>query len=144
MEERRRPSVRYPFFELPSAERGLNPFRSFFFIFILFFSFFFFPTRSLAERKIVEVEQSVVIPKNTPGRKRFVSGTRVPFSFLVLCCGSILLANNNRKLNDTESGDNVDPDEPVYCVCRQVSFGEMVACDDSQVCFEADLKKAEG
>ncbi|VDP10369.1 unnamed protein product [Soboliphyme baturini] len=25
----------------------------------------------------------------------------------------------------------VDPHEPVYCVCRQVSFGEMIACDNS-------------
>jgi hypothetical protein len=23
----------------------------------------------------------------------------------------------------------VDPNEPVYCICRQVSFGEMIGCD---------------
>lgn len=27
----------------------------------------------------------------------------------------------------------IDPNEPVYCVCKQVSFGEMVACDNPQV-----------
>ncbi|GAB5587010.1 hypothetical protein Unana1_01910 [Umbelopsis nana] len=27
----------------------------------------------------------------------------------------------------------VDPNEPVYCVCRQVSYGEMVACDNDEV-----------
>ncbi|GKV23257.1 hypothetical protein SLEP1_g33008 [Rubroshorea leprosula] len=24
----------------------------------------------------------------------------------------------------------VDPNEPTYCFCNQVSFGEMVACDN--------------
>ncbi|KAI7827742.1 hypothetical protein BX661DRAFT_143201 [Kickxella alabastrina] len=24
----------------------------------------------------------------------------------------------------------IDPNEPRYCYCRQVSYGEMVACDD--------------
>jgi hypothetical protein len=24
----------------------------------------------------------------------------------------------------------IDPDEPTYCTCRQVSFGEMIACDN--------------
>lgn len=27
----------------------------------------------------------------------------------------------------------VDPNEPVYCFCRQVSFGEMIGCD-GEVC----------
>jgi hypothetical protein len=27
----------------------------------------------------------------------------------------------------------VDPNEPVYCFCRQVSYGEMVACDNDEV-----------
>ncbi|RKP25395.1 plan Homeodomain finger of tumor Supressor Ing4 [Syncephalis pseudoplumigaleata] len=24
----------------------------------------------------------------------------------------------------------IDPNEPTYCFCQQVSFGEMVACDN--------------
>ncbi|KAL2923199.1 PHD finger protein ING2, partial [Bienertia sinuspersici] len=24
----------------------------------------------------------------------------------------------------------IDPDEPIYCVCHQVSFGDMIACDN--------------
>lgn len=24
----------------------------------------------------------------------------------------------------------VDPNEPTYCICSQVSFGEMIACDN--------------
>jgi len=27
----------------------------------------------------------------------------------------------------------VDPNEPTYCICNQVSFGEMVACDNNAV-----------
>lgn len=28
-----------------------------------------------------------------------------------------------------------DPNEPRYCICNQVSYGEMVACDNSEVSF---------
>lgn len=28
---------------------------------------------------------------------------------------------------------NIDPNEPLYCYCQQVSFGEMVACDNADV-----------
>jgi inhibitor of growth protein 3 len=28
-----------------------------------------------------------------------------------------------------------DPNEPKYCICNQVSYGEMVACDNSEVCL---------
>lgn len=24
----------------------------------------------------------------------------------------------------------IDPNEPIYCICRQVSFGDMIACDN--------------
>lgn len=27
-----------------------------------------------------------------------------------------------------------DPNEPRYCICNQISYGEMVACDNSEVC----------
>ncbi|CAG8583899.1 9488_t:CDS:10 [Acaulospora morrowiae] len=30
----------------------------------------------------------------------------------------------------------IDPNEPVYCVCRQVSFGEMIGCDGENCPFE--------
>ena len=26
----------------------------------------------------------------------------------------------------------IDPNEPTYCYCQQVSYGEMVACDDDE------------
>ncbi|KAF7493231.1 Inhibitor of growth protein 4 [Sarcoptes scabiei] len=34
--------------------------------------------------------------------------------------------NNSSELLEME----VDPNEPIYCICRRVSFGEMVGCDD--------------
>lgn len=27
----------------------------------------------------------------------------------------------------------IDPNEPLYCYCQQVSYGEMVACDNEDV-----------
>ena len=27
----------------------------------------------------------------------------------------------------------IDPNEPTYCLCNQVSFGEMIACDNDDV-----------
>lgn len=30
---------------------------------------------------------------------------------------------------------NLDPDEQKYCMCQQVSYGEMVACDNQEVRF---------
>lgn len=29
----------------------------------------------------------------------------------------------------------VDPSEPTYCICKQVSYGEMIACDNPDVCI---------
>jgi hypothetical protein len=31
---------------------------------------------------------------------------------------------------------NVDPNEPVYCYCRQVAYGEMIACDNEECSVE--------
>lgn len=36
---------------------------------------------------------------------------------------------------DSLSTWNLDPDEPTYCICNQVSYGEMVACDNDDVSF---------
>lgn len=30
----------------------------------------------------------------------------------------------------------VDPNEPTYCFCNQVSYGEMVACDNPNVSYQ--------
>lgn len=30
----------------------------------------------------------------------------------------------------------VDPNEPVYCTCRQIAFGDMIACDNEECAIE--------
>jgi hypothetical protein len=37
--------------------------------------------------------------------------------------------------NGSTAGEwNCDPNEPRYCLCNQVSYGDMVACDNEEVC----------
>lgn len=31
----------------------------------------------------------------------------------------------------------VDPNEPTYCLCHQVSYGEMIGCDNTDVSLVA-------
>lgn len=39
--------------------------------------------------------------------------------------------NSRDKRDDTPPQDDViDPDEPTYCICDQISFGEMILCDN--------------
>ncbi|TRY67090.1 hypothetical protein TCAL_05152 [Tigriopus californicus] len=41
--------------------------------------------------------------------------------------------NQNNDDSDPEidpSLDNIDPDEPTYCLCEQISYGEMIGCDN--------------
>ncbi|KAG8357476.1 hypothetical protein FVEN_g4698 [Fusarium venenatum] len=33
-----------------------------------------------------------------------------------------------------DDGNPIDPDEPKYCLCNRVSFGTMIACENSEVC----------
>lgn len=36
----------------------------------------------------------------------------------------------------------VDPNEPTYCLCHQVSYGEMIGCDNPDVSFDLIFFKA--
>jgi hypothetical protein len=38
-----------------------------------------------------------------------------------------------RRVVDATMDMRVDPNEPVYCVCRRVAFGDMIACDNPEV-----------
>ena len=40
--------------------------------------------------------------------------------------------NDDSQLND----DAYDPNEPTYCLCEQVSYGEMICCDNAQCSIE--------
>ncbi|CAK5279405.1 unnamed protein product [Mycena citricolor] len=46
---------------------------------------------------------------------------------------------SKRKESATEldpAGEDVDPNEPLYCYCNKISFGEMIACDDPHCLHE--------
>ncbi|KAI8337062.1 hypothetical protein BC941DRAFT_426597 [Chlamydoabsidia padenii] len=40
------------------------------------------------------------------------------------------------KKSSSSNEINIDPNEPLYCYCQQVSFGEMVACDNADCDIE--------
>jgi len=42
-------------------------------------------------------------------------------------------STNNDKSMVVASDLEIDPDEPTYCKCHQVSYGEMIACDNKDV-----------
>ena len=39
-------------------------------------------------------------------------------------------SGKRKRKNADDPARGLDPLEPVYCLCRQVAFGEMIACDD--------------
>ncbi|KAI8888157.1 hypothetical protein K501DRAFT_291737 [Backusella circina FSU 941] len=39
----------------------------------------------------------------------------------------------NGKVKSSDTDASIDPNEPLYCYCQQVSYGEMVGCDNSDV-----------
>jgi hypothetical protein len=44
-----------------------------------------------------------------------------------------LLVTESVQDTGTEWLEYVDPNEPRYCLCNQVSYGEMVGCDNAEV-----------
>lgn len=41
---------------------------------------------------------------------------------------------NAPKAAEAAAADDIDPDEPRYCLCGDVSYGDMVACENDKVC----------
>jgi len=37
---------------------------------------------------------------------------------------------SSKDLSPTTDTDTIDPDEPTYCLCDQISYGEMIGCDN--------------
>lgn len=35
-----------------------------------------------------------------------------------------------------DSFEPIDPNEPVYCICRQIAYGDMIACDNEECAVE--------
>lgn len=47
---------------------------------------------------------------------------------------SVVLGENGLVTEQTTDGEwSYDPNEPRYCICNQVSYGDMVACDNEAV-----------
>lgn len=47
---------------------------------------------------------------------------------------SVVLNENGLVVEQTPDGEwSYDPNEPRYCICNQVSYGDMVACDNEAV-----------
>lgn len=46
---------------------------------------------------------------------------------------------NATKAAEAAAGEEVDPDEPRYCLCGDVSYGDMVACENDRVGFPPRL-----
>lgn len=46
----------------------------------------------------------------------------------------MVLGENGLVVDPSTDGDwSYDPNEPRYCICNQVSYGDMVACDNEAV-----------
>lgn len=43
--------------------------------------------------------------------------------------------NSSHTVDVTDGEWSYDPNEPRYCLCNQVSYGDMVACDNEDVSF---------
>ena len=41
-----------------------------------------------------------------------------------------------------EGGAPVDPNEPKYCICNRVSFGEMIACENEGARWSGSISRA--
>jgi len=50
--------------------------------------------------------------------------------------GDFKCGKNNEKSVTIASDLDIDPDEPTYCKCHQVSYGEMIACDNADCAIE--------
>lgn len=51
---------------------------------------------------------------------------------------SMTMNENGMIVEQTPDGEwTFDPNEPRYCICNQVSYGDMVACDNDVVCAVA-------
>ncbi|XP_039453305.1 inhibitor of growth protein 3 isoform X1 [Culex pipiens pallens] len=51
--------------------------------------------------------------------------------------GGVVLNENGMVVEQTPEGEwTYDPNEPRYCICNQVSYGDMVACDNEDCPFE--------
>lgn len=56
---------------------------------------------------------------------------QAPFAMIPGEDGCDTIHPSNGKMSANEFP--IDPNEPTYCFCKQVAFGEMIACDNDDV-----------
>ncbi|VDD79263.1 unnamed protein product [Mesocestoides corti] len=81
--------------------------------------------KSLAEKELKKTQKksdSNVSPRSVQLQPISSGCTSIPATAAL----ALALTNNPGEVLDMP----VDPNEPTYCLCQQVSFGEMVACDN--------------
>ncbi|TNN12195.1 Inhibitor of growth protein [Schistosoma japonicum] len=79
--------------------------------------------KALAEKESKKVKKSRSKQEQEP-----VVSPKIPATAAL----ALALTNNPREVLDMP----VDPNEPTYCICQQVSYGEMVACDNRDCSIE--------
>lgn len=81
-----------------------------------------------------ELEPQKKRPKISEQVLDVVSGDLLNDSLMGPGMGADLLSSELR-----DQDWNFDPNEPRYCICNQVSYGDMVACDNEDVSFLLNL-----
>lgn len=64
------------------------------------------------------------VTASVPNSNVISSGVQQPVSPLVTTAATVIIDSDNPEWT-------YDPNEPRYCICNQISYGEMVACDNS-------------
>ncbi|VDK33702.1 unnamed protein product [Taenia asiatica] len=73
---------------------------------------------------MIEFKRASVLKEMKKSRNK--SAPSVPSRMPASAALALALTNNPGDVLDMP----IDPNEPTYCVCQQVSYGEMVACDN--------------
>ncbi|CAF1082622.1 unnamed protein product [Didymodactylos carnosus] len=84
------------------------------------------------KRKTKQILDSVLNKKQLSGTKTLV---RAPKKLLQLTTTNNITTDQER-INIEEYGMEIDPNEPRYCTCNQVSFGRMIKCDNESCPLE--------
>ncbi len=71
--------------------------------------------------------------KNAPRRRG--NATAAPARKNVGDAGLAKEREEEAKADEEAAGEEIDPDEPRYCVCGDVSFGTMICCENTEVRF---------
>ena len=65
--------------------------------------------------------------KNAP-KKRATSGAAKKAAE-----GSARVKEQETKMEEEAAGEDIDPNEPRYCLCGDVSWGDMICCENNEV-----------